>query len=74
MNNCFSFTHKTTRRSLSPTKSQLSLKSIKADSVTESPQKDPVKFIDQDKRIVNFKELKYNLDDLFNNTPIFDIP
>ena len=34
----------------------------------------PVKFEDERKKKVNFKELKYNLDDLFNNTPVFDAP
>ena len=73
MNN-FSLSLKATESLMSPTKSQASLKSKRSNSTIESPPKEPVKFKDLRKRIVDFKELKYNLDDLFNNTPIFDIP
>ena len=34
----------------------------------------PIKYVDNDKKIVDFKTLKYNLDELFNNTPVFNQP
>ena len=50
---------------------QLKVKNI----ITQLPKKrNKIDFLDPRTRKVHFNKLKYNLDDLFNHTPVFDVP
>ena len=58
------------KRRSSPKKKKIPSEPSRPSSISTSP----VKFADEYRRKVDFKDLKYNLDDLFNNTPVFDTP